>query len=167
MPSGRRPAGRAAHDAGGMTRIHPVRVLVYYDGPQVIEARDAIGGHYIVVLSSPIEGEDRYVVAGVPPERLRQFKAGGVDLRTLLVESDPDLRYLARAPGGPDDALVLETPSAGAFDDGLLPDAGFVLSDAPADDDALPDMLPRDAAGSAPIGTVSTGAEPAVRRNRT
>ena len=34
----------------------------------------------------PQDGQDRYLVAGVEPERLRQFRAGLLDLRSLLAE---------------------------------------------------------------------------------
>ena len=57
-----------------MIRIHHVRTLVYYDMPQVFEARDVIGGHYIAVLGPP--NDMRYLVAGVSPERIRLFCDG-------------------------------------------------------------------------------------------
>ena len=36
-----------------MSVIRQVSTLYFYDGPQIIEARDAIGGHYIGVLTAP------------------------------------------------------------------------------------------------------------------
>ena len=54
-----------------VARIRHVRTLVYYDGPQVFEARDTIGGHYIAVMGA--SDEIRYLVAGVAPERLQAF----------------------------------------------------------------------------------------------
>ena len=68
-----------------MKTIRHTTTLFYYDGPQVFEARDAIGGHYVAVMVEPEGGHDRYLVAGVEPERLRQFRAGLLDLRTLLL----------------------------------------------------------------------------------
>ena len=69
-----------------MKVVKAANILYYYDGPQVIEARDTIGGHYIAVMVAPEEKHDRYLVAGVAPERLRQFRSGMLDLRTLLAE---------------------------------------------------------------------------------
>jgi hypothetical protein len=47
--------------------------LFYYDGPQVFEAGDSIGGHYLALMVEPLDGQERYLVVGVVPERLRQF----------------------------------------------------------------------------------------------
>ena len=59
-----------------MKTIRHTTTLFYYDGPQVFEARDTIGGHYVAVMVEPQDGQDCYLVAGVEPERLRQFRAG-------------------------------------------------------------------------------------------
>ena len=120
-----------------MRHIRHTSTLFYYDGPQVFEARDAIGGHYIAVLTPSDGGDDRYLVAGVEPERLRQFRSGALDLRSLLVESDEELRYLATVTDGLDQPLTLERLPALRMDDGLLPDFDFVLHDCPADDYVL------------------------------
>ena len=70
-----------------MKTIRHASTLYYYDGPQVVEALDDIGGRYIAVMIEPDEVADRYVVAGTPPELLRRFKVGALDLRSLLLES--------------------------------------------------------------------------------
>ena len=64
--------------------------LFYCDGIQVFEARDAIGGHYVAVMVEPVDGEERYLLAGVEPGRLRQFRIGELDLRSLLLERAED-----------------------------------------------------------------------------
>jgi len=119
-----------------MKTIRHTTTLFYYDGPQVFEARDGIGGHYIAVLVEPQDGLDSYLVAGVAPERLRQFRAGTLDLRTLLTEGGAEEWYLARGADLEQPlALVPQTvPLAGS---GFLPDAGFVLHDRPAEELAL------------------------------
>ena len=80
-----------------MKTIRHTTTLFYYDGPQVFEARDAIGGHYVAVMVEPENGQDRYLVAGVAPERLRQFRSGTLDLRSLLAEAGAEEWYLAPA----------------------------------------------------------------------
>ena len=50
-----------------MKTIHHTATLYYYDGPQVFEARDAIGGHYIAVMVEPDGGKEQFLVAGVGP----------------------------------------------------------------------------------------------------
>jgi hypothetical protein len=63
-----------------MKTIRHITTLFYYDGPQVFEASDPIGGHYVAVMIEPQTGQDRFLVAGVEPERLRQFRSGLLDL---------------------------------------------------------------------------------------
>jgi hypothetical protein len=120
-----------------MKTIRHTTTLFYYDGPQVFEARDAIGGHYVAVMVEPQDGQDRYLVAGVAPERLRQFRSGTLDLRALLAESREEEWYLATTPVGLDQPLELLPQSIALTDSGLLPDAGFVLHDRPAEELAL------------------------------
>ena len=122
-----------------MKSIRHTNTLFYYDGPQVFEARDAIGGHYVAVMSgpelrpetaAPSDGlSDRYLIAGVAPEQLRQFRVGTIDLRSLLVSSDDDERYVATARNGVENALELERLTTPLIESGYLPDEGFLLRD--------------------------------------
>ena len=126
-------------DEDAMKTVQYESTLFYYDGPQVFEARDAIGGHYVAVMvdSGPrsstaviTEGlGDRYLVAGVAPERLRQFRAGAIDLTSLLIDSDEDERYVATAGNGLGDALTLERLKTPLIESGYLPERGFLLHD--------------------------------------
>ena len=125
--------------------------LFYYDGPHVFEARDAIGGHYIAVVvgselpdaaENTVRGQgDRCLVAGVAPDRLRSFRSGAIDLRSLLLESVPDEHYLAAVDSDVDQPLRLERLTIPLADSGLLPDPGFLLHDRPADDRKMPSTL--------------------------
>lgn len=120
-----------------MNTIRHTTTLFYYDGPQVFEARDAIGGHYVGVMVEPLDGKDRYLVAGVEPERLRQFRAGLLDLRNLLIERVIADWFLAFAPAGLSEPLAIEMAEGSLAESTLLPDAGFVLHDRPAEELAL------------------------------
>ena len=120
-----------------MKTIRHVNTLFYYDGPQVFEARDAIGGHYVAVMVETDHTNERYLVAGVAPEQLRQFRSGMLDLRSLLIKSDKEERYLATVASGLDNPLVLEHLHTPLIDSDLLPDPGFVLHDRPSDDSVL------------------------------
>ena len=122
-----------------MKSIRHTNTLFYYDGPQVFEARDAIGGHYVALTLGPkLRPEtaalsdglgDRYLVAGVAPERLRQFRVGTIDLRSLLVSSDSEERYVATSRNGVESALDLERLTTPLIESGYLPDEGFLLRD--------------------------------------
>ena len=126
-----------------MKSIRYTDTLFYCDGPQVFEARDAIGGHYVAVMvgpephsetAAPSGGPgDRYLVAGVAPERLRQFRAGAIDLRSLLVGSDEDERYVATAGSGVENALELGRLTTPLVESGYLPDEGFLLHECASD----------------------------------
>jgi hypothetical protein len=109
--------------------IRHTTTLYYYDGPQVFEARDAIGGHYVGVMIQPVEGKERYVIAGVEPERLRQFRIGTLDLRALLLERPESSWFLASPAVTRESPLALEpqTSALESFSD--LPDSGFFLHD--------------------------------------
>ena len=120
-----------------MKAILHTNTLLYYDGVQVFEARDAIGGHYIAVLVPSDATDSQYLVGGVEPERLRQFRSGALDLRSLLEKSDEDERYLATAEEGLDKPLALKRLSESLDDSEILPEAGFVLHDHRTDDYVL------------------------------
>jgi hypothetical protein len=112
-----------------MKTIRHTHTLFYYDGPQVFEARDAIGGHYVAVMVEPDEA--RYLVTGVMPESLRKFRAGSVDLRGLLTELGTKEWFTTCLTGGLEEELQLEPKSEELANSPLLPDAGFVLHDLP------------------------------------
>ena len=120
-----------------MKTIRYINTLFYYDGPQVFEARDSIGGHYVAVMVETDHANERYFVAGVAPEQLRQFRSGMLDLRSLLIESDKEERYLATAGSSLDNPLVLEHLRTPLIDSGFLPDPGFVLHDRPSNDSVI------------------------------
>ena len=120
-----------------MTTIRHTATLFYYDGPQVFEARDAIGGHYVGVMVEPEGPHDRYIVAGVSPERLRQFRSGLIDLRTLLVERSEAEWHLATVERSLDEPIHIRSQAMSLATSQFLPDAGFVLHDRPADDVVL------------------------------
>lgn len=118
-------------------KTRPIRhtaTLVYYDGIQVFEGRDSIGGRYIGVMIDSADDTDRYLVTGVAPERLRQFRSGDLDLRTLLLDSGREGWCFADASDDlrrPLELVEQEGPLEGRE---FLPDAGFTLNSDLADD---------------------------------
>jgi hypothetical protein len=114
-----------------MKTVRHTTTLFYCDGPQVFEARDTIGGHHVAVMVEPEHGKDRYHVIGVEPERLRQFRAGLLDLRTLLAERGEAEWHLTTVEGGLNGPLTI-LPQAGALTASpFLPDAGFLMHNRP------------------------------------
>jgi len=101
--------------------------LFYYDGIQVFEARDVIGGYYVALRVGEEPDTDRFLVAGVSPEQLRQFRSGTLDLRTLLEQRAERQWYFAHVAQAIGEAIALEPQPDDSIDVALLPEPGFVL----------------------------------------
>lgn len=128
-----------------MKTIRPTAVLDYYDGVQIFEGRDASGGHYVGVLVEVVDRVDRYLVTGAAPERLRQFRSGKLDLRTLLLEVPGGEWYLTWADGSGGEELILR-PQEGplAAREEFLPLPDLFWDDDPIDDSAVTPARERD-----------------------
>lgn len=127
-----------------MKTIYPTAILDYYDGVLAFEARDAIGGHYIGAAIKPAGGYDRYLVTGARPERLRQFRSGALDLRTLLLEAPGGEWYITLTNSDPGDTLTLEPQPGPLAATDYLPEPGFLLEmEAPVDEADLRQALAR------------------------
>ncbi len=120
-----------------MKQIHYSSTLFYYDGPQVFDARDAIGGHYVAVAVPAGEGQDRYLLRGVAPEALGLFRSGRMDLRSLLLDSSEEDWYLAAFGANPDESLRLESQGPSQPKSEWLPNPGFFLHRHPSTDDVV------------------------------
>ena len=117
-----------------MKTIHHAATLFYYDGHQVFEARDAIGGHYVCVLVKTTESGSEYGVVGVSPERLRDFRVGNMDLRSLMTATPLGAWYRATMTAGLEEPLALVPQKTPLMESGILPEPEFMLHDRPADD---------------------------------
>ena len=116
--------------------INPVAVLDYYDGAQIFEGRDLIGGHYVAMLIDRVSsGVFRYVAVGANPERLRQFRVGDLDLLTLFLEAPGGEWFFIYGDPlhGEPLTLVLQDGNLAEQED-LLPGECLILNDAPIDD---------------------------------
>ena len=120
-----------------MKRIRHTATHAYYDGIQVFEARDSIGGHYIAVAVEAGETGDRYLLKGVAPDALGRFRIGGMDLRSLFLRSPEDDWYLASFADDPDGPLLLEHRSSPLSETGYIPGPGFFAHHEPSDDDIV------------------------------
>ncbi len=104
------------------------KILAYYDVPQVIEVRDQIGGHYVGVY---VGGDSRlgdYVIAGISPYCLRQFKAGDIDLLALLTERPAGIGWrMAQFVKNGSVEMLLSDERQDDIPPDYLPDRGFFL----------------------------------------
>ena len=110
-----------------MKTIQYTDTLDYYDGIQVFAGRDSAGGHYVGSMIDSVGGFDRYLVTAVAPERLRQFRNGDLDLRTLLLEGPGGEWYITVAYGSIDDPLLLDPQSPPLAETDFLPEPGLFL----------------------------------------
>ena len=91
-----------------MKTVKLIEILEYYDGILLFAACDPIGGNYLCAAIDTVGDYDRYAVVGVRPERLADFLASRVDLRTVMLEVPGGEWYITVADGTIDDPLVLE-----------------------------------------------------------
>ena len=110
-----------------MKKIHHTDTLVYYGGAQVFEGRDVTGGCYVGVLTDSIDNTDHYVVTRVSPKWLKRFRAGELDLRTLMVEGSESIWYLTQTCSDFADALALREQSGPISDTDFLPEDDFLM----------------------------------------
>ena len=112
-----------------MKTVKLTEILDYYDGIQLFAARDPIGGHYVCEMIDPVGDFDRYLVVGVRPERLDEFRTGEVDLRTLLLEAPDGEWFITVADGSIDDPLTLVLQQEPLAESELLPEEGYILEE--------------------------------------
>ena len=110
-----------------MKTIHLANALHYYDGVQIFDAHDAIGGNYVGVLvdNTPVDAH-RYLVVGTSPEDLQQFRLGLIDLRDIIQNRVEQDWFIVAISEDPNQALSLQ-PQDGSIPEDYLPDAGFFL----------------------------------------
>ena len=112
-----------------MNEIRHTATLFYYDGAQVFEARDSVGGRYVAVMIEPTDERNRYLVAEVSPEKLQEFRCGALDLRTLLVGRGKMDWFICFVDALDEPIELLDRQSAPLAASGLLPEPGFLFED--------------------------------------
>ena len=115
-----------------MTTIKHTQTLVYYDGVQVFAGQDAGGDNYIGAMIDTVGDADHYLVVAAPPDPLRRFYAGELDLRTLLLESSASGWYTALVDDDFAQPVSLEPQQRPLLEMDYLPEAGFCLREAPS-----------------------------------
>ena len=125
-----------------MKFINYESTLDYYDGVQIFEARDPIGGNYLGVLVESNENSDRFFVFGVVPDRLNEFRIGNLDLIELVNESSTHGRYVADSVGDFGQPMALEEISAD-IPEAWVPAAGYVLQQFGSSDEVVREAIRR------------------------
>lgn len=105
--------------------------LLYYDGPELIEAQDQIGGSYIGLALDSDTNVFKFLVVGVQPTILRQLRRGEMDLRSLILDSEKFGWYMCET-NNIEDPINLEEQNVESIPDSLLPNKN-VFVNAPQD----------------------------------
>lgn len=69
-------------------------VISYSDGPEIIEALDRNGGHFIGLVSNSDTLTFKVILVGVPPDEINRYRVGEVDLRSLVEAAAPHGWYI-------------------------------------------------------------------------
>ncbi|MCY4653067.1 MAG: hypothetical protein OXC95_07875, partial [Dehalococcoidia bacterium] len=112
-----------------MKTIRHTDTLVFYDGVQVFEGRDPIGEHYVGVMIDSLETSDVYLVTVVDPIRLRQFRSGTLDLKSLMLEGSKYGWYTTDISDDLMQSLVLKVQEGPLAERDFLPEEGFLLDE--------------------------------------
>ena len=117
-----------------MATIKHSKTLIYYDGVQVFVGQDAGGDNYVGAMIDAVGDADRYLVVATDEESLARLHAGDVDLRTLLLEASAVGWYTALVNDDFQLPVSVEPQSGSLLEMDYLPEAGFHLSKAYAED---------------------------------
>ena len=110
-------------------------VISYSDGPEIIEALDRNGGHFIGLVSDSDTFTFKVLLVGVPPSEINRFRVGEVDLRSLVETAAPYGWYICETD---DLSLGIEAiGQAHSIPDDLLPSTGGFLRDGMDKEDAV------------------------------
>ncbi len=110
-----------------MKRIYHKNTLLYYDGIQVFDAQDDIGGNYIGVLVDTAESsQDHYLVVGIAPAELQRLRLAEIDLRAAIMGRPGTEWFLTSPAAGAEGSLELEG-RAGDIPEEYLPGEGLLL----------------------------------------
>ena len=128
-----------------MKTVKLSEILEYYDGILLFAACDPIGGNYLGEAIDPVGDHDRYAVVGVRPGRMADFRAGRVDLRTVMLEAPGGEWHITVTDGAIEDPLVLERQHKPLEETDYLPGgAGYFLRpEGQPDDGAIRRALER------------------------
>lgn len=116
-----------------MKKLKLIRILEYYDVPQLFIADDASGIHYLCLLYNiEDDGELKTIAVSVSPSRLNEFIKGHIDL--LSVFSNPETGYSLYDIKMKEDALYAHRFS-NRLSQSMLPDEGYYFHDSSNEND--------------------------------
>lgn len=129
-----------------MKKLRIIRILEYYDVPQLFVAEDVIGVRYLCLLYD-IEGngELRIIGVAVSAEKLNDFIKGHIDLLSMFTspEMDDSIFHIHMKEEG-----IFAEQYLGDLDSSMLPDEGYYYNDSLNEDE---EMIARASTTNKPI----------------
>lgn len=110
-----------------MKTIRHTKTLFYHDGPEVIEARDDDGREYVGVRVDSGDNGDRFLLICVTTVGFREFRAGSLDLRSLILGDSEKEWFLGVVAGEFGEFHELTRRDDLIESTGFLPEPGFFL----------------------------------------
>lgn len=129
-----------------MRKLSIIRILEYYDVPQLFIAADIIGVHYLCMLYDvEADGELKVIGVATSTDRLNDFIKGHVDLLSMFREPEIEgsLYHIELNEG-----VVTANPLYGELEHFMLPDEGYFFDDSLNEDE---EMLARSVTANKPI----------------
>ena len=102
--------------------------LMFYDGPELIEAEDRIGGNYIGMALDRDRTAFKFLVVSVTPSVLYQLRHGEIDLRSVVLESAKDGWYVCETDSL-EEQISIQNQGDDLIPDTLLPDEDYFVGD--------------------------------------
>lgn len=105
-------------------KITQAETLLLYDCELLFQAEDPEGWTYMVSHTGECHGECEYVAVPVDQGSLSEYRAGRIDLRSLMLAGGREAWYSAKATGNPGE-LDLERQKTPFSESPALPMKGF------------------------------------------
>lgn len=106
-----------------MRKLKIIKILVYYDVPQLFIAEDAIGVRFLCLLHDIAnDGELKIIGVIVSPDKLNNFIKGHIDLLTMF--TSPELEDSIFNVHMKEEGIYAEQYN-GVLDSSMLPDEGY------------------------------------------
>lgn len=113
-----------------MTKLRETRVLDYYDGPLVIEARDEDNRRYLCDVLEPCEDGMRFLVVPITDNQVDILNRGDSCLRRTLLQAGQDNWYLSVPQWDFREPFTIERQSGPISESPDLPGEGYTLTGA-------------------------------------
>ena len=110
-----------------MRKLRIIRILEYYDVPQLFIAEDAIGVRFLCLLYDIAnDGELKIIAVAVSADKLNDFVKGHIDL--LMMFTSPELEGSIFHVHMKEEGIYAEQYN-GVLDSSMLPDEGYFYND--------------------------------------